>query len=100
MLRLLQGDVGSGKTLVALKALLIVVDGGAQGALLAPTEILARQHYEILYRQLAGLPLNVALLTGRGKGRAREATLMGLADGPIDILVEIGRAHVCTPLTN
>lgn len=87
MLRLLQGDVGSGKTLVALKALLIAVEAGAQGALLAPTEILARQHYETLSRQLAGLALNVAILTGREKGRAREATLMGLADGSIDILV-------------
>src|SRR3546814_16812877 len=87
MLRLLQGGVGSGKTLVALKALLSAVEGGAQGALLAPTEILARQHYETLSRQLAGLPLNVAILTGREKGRAREATLMGLADGAIDILV-------------
>jgi ATP-dependent DNA helicase RecG len=87
MLRLLQGDVGSGKTLVALKALLIAVEAGAQGALLAPTEILARQHYQTLSRQLAGLPVNVAILTGREKGRAREATLMGLADGSIDILV-------------
>ncbi len=87
MLRLLQGDVGSGKTLVALKALLIAVEAGAQGALLAPTEILARQHYETLSRQLGGLPVNVAILTGRDKGRAREATLMGLADGSIDILV-------------
>jgi ATP-dependent DNA helicase RecG len=87
MLRLLQGDVGSGKTLVALMALLAAVEAGAQGALLAPTEILARQHYETLSRQLAGLPVNVAILTGRDKGRAREATLMGLADGSIDILV-------------
>jgi ATP-dependent DNA helicase RecG len=87
MLRLLQGDVGSGKTLVALKALLIAVEAGAQGALLAPTEILARQHFETLRRQLAGLPVNVAILTGREKGRARESTLMGLADGSIDILV-------------
>ena len=87
MLRLLQGDVGSGKTLVALKALLIAVEAGAQGALLAPTEILARQHYETLSRQLAGLPVNVAILTGRDKGRVREATLMGLADGSIHILV-------------
>jgi ATP-dependent DNA helicase RecG len=87
MLRLLQGDVGSGKTLVALKALLIAVEAGAQGALLAPTEILARQHYETLSRQLAGLPVNVAILTGREKGKAREATLMGLADGSIDILI-------------
>ena len=87
MLRLLQGDVGSGKTLVAAMALLIAVEAGAQGALLAPTEILARQHGETLKRQLAGLPIEVAVLTGRDKGRAREATLMGLADGSIDVLV-------------
>jgi ATP-dependent DNA helicase RecG len=87
MLRLLQGDVGSGKTLVALEALLIAVEGGAQGALLAPTEILARQHFETLSRQLAGLPVNLAILTGREKGRVRESTLMGLADGSIDLLV-------------
>src|SRR5947209_5959100 len=55
--------------------------------MLAPTEILARQHFETLSRQLAGLPGNVAILTGREKGRARESTLMGLADGSIDILV-------------
>jgi ATP-dependent DNA helicase RecG len=87
MLRLLQGDVGSGKTLVALEALLIAVEAGAQGALLAPTEILARQHFDNLSRQLAGLPVNIAILTGREKGRARESTLIGLADGSIDILV-------------
>jgi ATP-dependent DNA helicase RecG len=87
MLRLLQGDVGSGKTLVALMALLVAVEAGAQGALLAPTEILARQHFENLTRMLAGLPVNVAILTGREKGRARDSTLMGLADGSIDILV-------------
>jgi ATP-dependent DNA helicase RecG len=87
MLRLLQGDVGSGKTLVATMALLIAVEAGAQGAMLAPTEILARQHFSTLQRTLAGLPVNVAALTGRDKGRAREATLMGLADGSIDILV-------------
>ena len=87
MLRLLQGDVGAGKTLVALMALLIAVEAGAQGALLAPTEILARQHYDSLSRLVAGLPLNLAILTGRDKGRAREATLMGLADGSVDILI-------------
>lgn len=87
MLRLLQGDVGSGKTLVATMALLIAAEAGAQGALLAPTEILARQHFETLTRMLAGLDVNVAILTGRDKGRAREATLMGLADGSIHILV-------------
>ncbi|MFV1920149.1 ATP-dependent DNA helicase RecG [Sphingomonas sp. MJ1 (PH-R8)] len=87
MLRLLQGDVGSGKTLVAIMALLIAVEAGAQGALLAPTEILARQHGETLTRLLSPIGVNVAVLTGRDKGRAREATLMGLADGSIDILV-------------
>jgi ATP-dependent DNA helicase RecG len=87
MLRLLQGDVGSGKTLVALMAMLTAVEAGAQAALLAPTEILARQHYETISRQLAGLPVNVAILTGREKGRARESCLMGLADGSIHILI-------------
>ena len=87
MLRLLQGDVGSGKTLVATLAMLAAVEAGAQAALLAPTEILARQHHDTLRRTLAGLPVEVAALTGRDKGRAREATLMGLADGSIDILI-------------
>ncbi len=87
MVRLLQGDVGSGKTLVALNALLIAVEAGAQGAMLAPTEILARQHFETLKNLLGGLPINIAILTGRDKGRAREATLMGLVDGSINILV-------------
>jgi ATP-dependent DNA helicase RecG len=87
MLRLLQGDVGSGKTLVAAMALLIAVEAGAQGAMLAPTEILARQHYETLRTLLAPLPVEVAVLTGRDKGRVREATLMALAAGEIDILV-------------
>lgn len=87
MLRLLQGDVGSGKTLVALMAMLIAVEAGAQAALLAPTELLARQHHETLSRQLAGLPVQIAILTGREKGKVRESCLMGLADGTIDILV-------------
>ncbi len=87
MLRLLQGDVGSGKTWVALMALLGAVESGMQGALLAPTEILARQHYETLRTMLAGVPVNLAILTGRDKGKVREATLMGLADGSIDILI-------------
>jgi ATP-dependent DNA helicase RecG len=87
MLRLLQGDVGSGKTLVALEAMLIAVEAGAQAALLAPTEILARQHYANLQRMLAGVPVSVSILTGRDKGRVRESTLMGLADGSIDILI-------------
>ncbi len=87
MLRLLQGDVGSGKTVVALSAMLIAVEAGAQAALLAPTEILARQHYETLTRLLAGTGVEIALLTGRDKGRAREAILMGLLDGSIDMVI-------------
>jgi len=87
MLRLLQGDVGAGKTLVALLAMLTAVESGAQAALLAPTEILARQHFASLSRQVAGLPVRVAILTGRDKGRARDETLQALANGTIDILI-------------
>ncbi|MES2121109.1 MAG: ATP-dependent DNA helicase RecG [Pseudomonadota bacterium] len=87
MLRLLQGDVGSGKTLVALMAMLAAVESGAQAALLAPTEILARQHHATLLGQLDSIGVRVAILTGREKGKAREAVLMGLADGSIDLLV-------------
>ncbi len=87
MLRLLQGDVGAGKTVVALEAMLIAVEAGTQAAMLAPTEILARQHYESLRRMAEPTGARVALLTGRDKGRAREATLMGLLDGSIDIVV-------------
>jgi ATP-dependent DNA helicase RecG len=87
MLRLLQGDVGSGKTLVALLAMLEAVEAGAQAAMLAPTEILARQHFSTLQRQCQAIGVNVAILTGREKGRARESILMGLANGSIDILV-------------
>ncbi len=87
MLRLLQGDVGSGKTLVAVMAMLSAIEAGAQAALLAPTEILARQHHATLLGQLDSLGVRVAILTGREKGKARESVLMGLADGSIDILV-------------
>ena len=87
MLRLLQGDVGSGKTVVALEAMLIAVEAGAQAALLAPTEILARQHRETLTRMAAGTGVTIAALTGRDKGRARESILMGLLDGSIDICI-------------
>ncbi|HEY6869231.1 MAG TPA: ATP-dependent DNA helicase RecG, partial [Novosphingobium sp.] len=87
MLRLLQGDVGAGKTVVALEAMLIAVEGGAQAALLAPTEILARQHFATLSRMAARTGAQIALLTGRDKGRARESILMGLLDGSIQICV-------------
>lgn len=87
MLRLLQGDVGSGKTLVALMALLTAVEAGTQGAMLAPTEILARQHLQTLTEMTAGLPIEIAILTGREKGRVRTAILERLAAGEIDILV-------------
>jgi ATP-dependent DNA helicase RecG len=87
MLRLLQGDVGAGKTVVALAAMLVAVEAGAQAAMLAPTEILARQHYETLRRMLAPTGVQIALLTGRDKGRARDSILMGVMDGSIDILV-------------
>jgi ATP-dependent DNA helicase RecG len=87
MLRLLQGDVGAGKTVVALEAMLIAVEGGAQAAMLAPTEILARQHFDTLRKMAGPTGVNIALLTGRDKGRARESLLMGLVDGSIDIVV-------------
>jgi ATP-dependent DNA helicase RecG len=87
MLRLLQGDVGSGKTVVALEAMLVAVEAGAQSALLAPTEILARQHFATLSGMLAGTGVNISLLTGRDKGRSRESILMGLLDGSIDMVV-------------
>ena len=87
MLRLLQGDVGSGKTVVALEAMLVAVEAGAQAALLAPTEILARQHYETLRNMARPAGVEIALLTGRDKGRARESILMGLLDGSIPVVV-------------
>ncbi|MEO1489013.1 MAG: DEAD/DEAH box helicase, partial [Pseudomonadota bacterium] len=87
MLRLLQGDVGAGKTVVALAAMLIACEAGKQAAMLAPTEILARQHFETLRAMAAPTGVEVALLTGRAKGRERESILMGLLDGSIDILV-------------
>jgi ATP-dependent DNA helicase RecG len=87
MLRLLQGDVGSGKTLVAVLAMLAAVESGAQAALLAPTEILARQHHATLLGQLNHTGVRVAVLTGREKGRVRDSVLMGLADGSVDVLI-------------
>jgi ATP-dependent DNA helicase RecG len=87
MLRLLQGDVGSGKTVVAFLSLLTAVEAGAQGALMAPTEILSRQHIAALEPLAQAAGVKMALLTGREKGAPREALLKALADGEIDILV-------------
>ena len=87
MLRLLQGDVGSGKTLVALVAMLTAVEAGAQAALLAPTEILARQHFATIAKMVADLPVRVAILTGRDKGKVRLDLLDDLAMGRIDMLI-------------
>jgi len=87
MLRLLQGDVGAGKTVVALEAMLLAVEAGGQAAMLAPTEILARQHYDTLRALAAPTGVSIALLTGRDKGRARESILMGLLDGSISMIV-------------
>jgi ATP-dependent DNA helicase RecG len=87
MLRLLQGDVGSGKTVVALLAMLKAVECGGQAALMAPTEILARQHYATIEPLVAAAGLKAAVLTGRDKGAARKEVLAGLADGSIPIVV-------------
>ena len=81
MLRLLQGDVGSGKTVVALLAMAEVVEAGRQAAMMAPTEILARQHYERMAPLAASVGLRIALMTGRDKAAARRATLAALAEG-------------------
>ncbi len=87
MLRLLQGDVGSGKTAVALMSMAIAVEANAQAALMAPTEVLARQHVETIAPLAEAANLRIALLTGREKGKGRNETLKRLAAGDIDILI-------------
>ncbi|MBL0310367.1 MAG: ATP-dependent DNA helicase RecG [Bacteroidetes bacterium] len=87
MNRLLQGDVGSGKTVVALLVMLMALDNGFQSCLMAPTEILANQHYENMVQMLAGMGVEVALLTGNVKSKARKYILENLAEGKIHILI-------------
>jgi ATP-dependent DNA helicase RecG len=87
MLRLLQGDVGSGKTVVALLAMLIAVEAGRQAALMAPTEILAQQHHATIAPLAAAAGVECVLLTGRDKGKAREAILAGLKAGTTPLVV-------------
>jgi ATP-dependent DNA helicase RecG len=87
MLRLLQGDVGSGKTVVALMAMLNAVEAGAQAGLMAPTEILARQHFATIEPLARAAGVTLALLTGRERGKPREEILSGLADGTIPLVL-------------
>lgn len=87
MQRLVQGDVGSGKTVVAAMALAKIVENGYQGALMAPTEILATQHYEGFCEFFRGLPVRLALLTGRTPAKERRRILTGLGDGTIQIVI-------------
>ncbi len=87
MNRLLQGDVGSGKTLVALMSMLLAVDNGYQACMMAPTEILARQHFATITRMLDGLGVRVAILTGSSKQRERRQALEGIASGEVHILI-------------
>lgn len=87
MNRLVQGDVGSGKTLVALFAMLIAIDNGKQACLMAPTEILATQHYTTLREMAAPLGINIKLLTGSTRSKERDTIARQLADGSLHILV-------------
>ncbi len=87
MNRLVQGDVGSGKTLVALMSMLLAVDNGLQACLMAPTEILATQHYETISSMLANIGVSVALLTGSTGKRERERIRAGLTDGSLQLLI-------------
>jgi ATP-dependent DNA helicase RecG len=87
MNRLLQGDVGSGKTVVALMSMLIAVDNGYQACIMAPTEILANQHYESISALLDGLPVTVGLLTGSTKRSERNNLHRSLEAGELNILI-------------
>ena len=87
MLRLLQGDVGSGKTIVAFLAMLNAVESGLQAAIMAPTEILAKQHFETIAPMCEDIGITAALLTGKTKGKARAEILSRLAEGSINILI-------------
>ena len=87
MLRLLQGDVGSGKTVVAMLAMAAAVEAGTQAALMAPTEVLARQHFHEFNELSQKAGFRVALLTGREKGKSREALLEALKNGDLDMLI-------------
>ena len=87
MLRLLQGDVGSGKTVVALIAMARAVEAGRQAAMMAPTDLLARQHFDRLQPLCEAAGIRTGLLTGRVKGAERAAVLKGLADGSIDLVL-------------
>lgn len=87
MNRLLQGDVGSGKTLVALMSMLMALDNGYQACMMAPTEILANQHFETIRELLYGMDIRVELLTGSVKGKKREVILTGLLTGDVRILI-------------
>ena len=87
MNRLLQGDVGSGKTMVALMSMLLAVDNGFQACMMAPTEILARQHFATISRQTEGMNLRVAILTGSSKAAERRHALEGIASGEVNILI-------------
>lgn len=87
MNRLLQGDVGSGKTLVALMSMLMALDNGFQACMMAPTEILANQHYDTIRELLFGMDVRVELMTGSVKGKKREAILAGLLTGDVHILI-------------
>jgi ATP-dependent DNA helicase RecG len=87
MLRLLQGDVGSGKTVVALLSMLAAVESGGQAVLMAPTEILARQHFATLGQMLKGTGVTIEILTGRTKGRERDDILERIASGSASIII-------------